>query len=350
LDSHSPHAPVIGIIPVASFSAATGGNGMERLERFYKIHQLLTDRKSVPFAVFRDALGVSPATLKRDLEYMRSSFNAPIEYDREANGYRFGKPRSGPRYELPGLWFNAAEIHALLTTLQLLSGLQPGLLDGQVSPVIARLRAILGTGDHSWEEVVKRIKIFQPERREGNPAHFGVIAAALLKRTRLWIKHYNRKEDRETEREVSPQRLVHYRDNWYLDAWCHLRKGLRSFAVDAVRKAEIRDARAKEVGDAELDEYLGSGYGIFAGRTVQWVTLKFSAEAARWVSAQNWHPKQRVHVEKNGAYILEIPYAEDRELVMEILKYGADVEVLSPEALRTRVRQALKAAANTYGA
>src|SRR2546421_12609789 len=117
---------------------------MERLERFYKIPQLLTDRKSaVPFAVFKDALRVSRATLKRDLEYMRSSFNAPIEYDRERNGYFFGKPRTGPRYELPGLWFNASEVLALLTMLQMLSNLQPGLLDGQVGPLVERLRAIL---------------------------------------------------------------------------------------------------------------------------------------------------------------------------------------------------------------
>jgi predicted DNA-binding transcriptional regulator YafY len=321
---------------------------MERLERFYKIDHLLKDRKVVSFSSLQSSLGVSRATLKRDLDYMRDRFNAPIEYDREANGYRFGKPRSGPRYELPGLWFNAAEIHALLSTLQLLGGLQPGLLDGQVTPVVERLRAILGSGDHSWEEVVKRIRIFQPERREGKAAHFSVIAAALLKRLRLWIRHYNRKEDRQTEREISPQRLVHYRDNWYVDAYCHLREDLRSFAVDAIREAVPRDARAKEIPEAELDEHLGSGYGIFAGRKVQWATLKFSPQAARWVSAQSWHPKQRARVEKDGTYILEVPYAEDGELVMEILKYGAEVEVIGPAALRKRVADAVREAVQRY--
>jgi predicted DNA-binding transcriptional regulator YafY len=322
---------------------------MDRLERFYKIDQLLKDRKVVSFAVFKDVLGMSRASVKRDLEYMRERFNAPIEYDRGLNGYRFGRPRSGPRYELPGLWFNAAEIHALLSTLQLLSGLQPGLLDGQVSPVIARLRAILGSGDHSWEEIAKRIKIFQPERREGKAAHFSVIAAALLKRTRVWIKHYNRKDNRETEREISPQRLVHYRDNWYVDGYCHVREDLRSFAVGAIRAAELREARTKEIPAAELDEHLASGYGIFAGRDVQWAELRFTAEAARWVSAQLWHPKQRARVETDGTYVLEIPYAHERELVMEILKFGADVEVVAPSSLRERVAGDLKRAAGRYG-
>jgi predicted DNA-binding transcriptional regulator YafY len=321
---------------------------MDRLERFYKIDQLLKERKVVSFALFKEKLGMSPASVKRDLEYMRERFNAPIEYVRELNGYQFGRPRSGPRYELPGLWFNAGEVQALLTTLQLLTNLQPGLLDGQVKPVLGRLRSILGTGDHSWEEVVKRMRIFLPERREGKAEYFSVVAAALLKRQRVWIRHYNRKQDLETEREVSPQRLVHYRDNWYLDAYCHLREDLRSFAVDAIRDAAIRETPAKEVRDAELDEYLGSGYGIFAGRKVEWATLKFTPEAARWVSAQNWHPKQRARVEKDGAYILEIPYAEDRELVMEILKFGADVEVLAPAALRKRVAGSLRDAAQRY--
>ncbi len=322
---------------------------MDRLERFYRIDRLLKERKLVSFAAFEKELGMSRASVKRDLEYMRSRFNAPIEYDREANGYRFGAPRSGPRYELPGLWFNASEVLALLTTLRMLGDLQPGMLDGQIEPLRERLRSILGSGDHSWQEVEKRIRIFQPERREASTMHFSAIAAAVLKRTRLWIRHYNRKEDRETEREVSPQRLVHYRDNWYLDAWCHLRNDLRSFAVDAIRDVALRDARAKEIPAAELDEHLGAGYGIFAGKDVQWATLKFTPEAARWVSAQQWHPKQRVRVEKDGSYFLEVPYSEDRELVMEILKFGADVEVLSPPELRKRVREALVAAAKGYG-
>jgi predicted DNA-binding transcriptional regulator YafY len=321
---------------------------VDRTERFYKIDQILKDRKVVSFATLQKMLEVSRATLKRDLLHMRDRLHAPIEYDREANGYRFGKPRSGPRYELPGLWFNATEIYALLSTLQLLGSLQPGILDGQVEPIVERLRAILGSGDHSWQEIQQRIRIFQPERREGRATHFSIVAAALLKRVRLWVRHYNRSNDQETEREVSPQRLVYYRDNWYLDAYCHLREELRSFAVDAIRDAALRDGKAKEISKTDLDEYLANGYGIFGGRKVEWASLKFSPKAARWVSAQNWHSKQRARVEKDGSYLLEIPYADDRELVMEVMKFGPDVEVLGPATLRARVKELHKAAAHQY--
>jgi predicted DNA-binding transcriptional regulator YafY len=297
--------------------------------------------------VLRASLAVSAATLKRDLEYMRERFNAPIDYDREANGYRFGEPRPGPRYELPGLWFSADEAYALLSMHTLLAELQPGLLEPHIAPLQARLRAILG-GEPAWKDIEKRLRVFQPERRTAPTEYFGIVATAVLKRSRLWLRHYNRKEDRETEREISPQRLVHYRDNWYVDAYCHVREGLRSFAVDAIRTAELRDARAKEIPAAELDEHLGSGYGIFAGREVQWAELRFTPEAARWVAAQSWHPKQRSRIEKEGSYVLEIPYAHERELVMEILKYGPDVEVLAPESLRSHVAEQLSQAARRY--
>ena len=61
--------------------------------------------------------------------------------------------------------------------------------------------------------------------------------------------------------EVSPQRLVHYRENWYLDTWCHLRNGLRSFALDGVRRLELVDTPAREVSLKALDEYLLDSYG-----------------------------------------------------------------------------------------
>jgi predicted DNA-binding transcriptional regulator YafY len=265
LESAHPRPPDRKRISVTGLSA----DNMDRTERFYKIDRLLKDDRPVPFRRLAEILDVSAATLKRDLLYMRDRFNAPIEYDRAANGYRFGKPRTGPRYELPGLWFSASELFVLLTTLRLLSDLQPGLLGGQVSTVVERLKAIAEEGDHSWKEIEKRIRLFHPERRTGDPAHFSMVAAGLLKRRRLAIRHYHRAEDRTTDREVSPQRLVHYRDNWYLDAYCHLREGIRSFAVDAIRSAELKDARAKEIPAAELDAYLAAGYGIFAGAELQ---------------------------------------------------------------------------------
>ena len=72
-------------------------------------------------------------------------------------------------------------------------------------------------------------------------------------RGRVRIRYYSRARDQETDRLVSPQRLVHYRDNWYLDAWCHAKNGLRSFALDAILDAVGVEEAAFQVPDEELD-------------------------------------------------------------------------------------------------
>ncbi len=98
---------------------------MDRAERFYKIVQLLHDRRSVPLTTFLEHMEVSRATFKRDIEYLRDRYQAPIAWDREAHGYKFTEQVKGAKkFELPGLWFNATEIYALLTMQHLLAGLQ----------------------------------------------------------------------------------------------------------------------------------------------------------------------------------------------------------------------------------
>ncbi|MDP2832954.1 MAG: YafY family protein [Pseudomonadota bacterium] len=327
---------------------------MDRTERFYKIDQLLSERRVVPFETLQSELEISRATLKRDLLYLRDRLNAPIVWDRKAGGYRYtGQAaagiRSGGQFELPGLWFNAQEIHALLTMQHLLASLdQGGLLGPHVQPLMARLNGLMGTADDSAEEIRKRVRIIGVAARTMDLAQFERVGAALLRRKRLRITYHARGSNAVSEREVSPQRLVHYRENWYLDAWCHLRKGLRNFSVDAIERAEILEKPARSLVEKTLNKVLGTGYGIFSGSRVQWARLRFSPERARWVASERWHPKQKGYLEQDGAYLLEIPYADDRELVMDILKYGPDCEVLGPDELRQRVRKQAAATLALY--
>ena len=285
---------------------------MNKTERIFKIEQLIAARQLVSFQTLLDELEVSRATLKRDLEYLRSRMKTPIDYDREANGYRFaGKRGEADRVEFPGLWFNASEAAALLTMHHLLANIQPGMLARHIEPLQERLKSMLQSADHSFKEVQRRVRIIHLGRRAAQPKFFEVAASALLIRHRLKIDYYARASDAVTTREVSPQRLVCYRENWYLDAWCHLRNDLRSFSLDGIRKAELLETAAKNVAESDLEEFLAAGYGIFSGRKTTWATLKFSPTAARWVAAEEWHPKQKTRTEADGSYVLEVPYRCD---------------------------------------
>ena len=324
---------------------------MGQTERIYKLNRLFETRKLVTFAQMCAECEVSRATMQRDLECLRTRYNAPIVYDREAGGYRLDvdTKHAGPQFVLPGVWFSAEEIHAMLTMQHLIAHLDPGgMLRRHIAPLQLRINQMLGAADDSVEEVRRRVLLVGIGRRRLQLDHFQEVGSALLQRKRLQITYYARSKDETTDREVSPQRLVHYRENWYLDAWCHLRNGLRIFALDAVRAADLTDTKAREVPAEELSAELQSGYGIFSGKETTWATLRFSAERARYVSLEMWHSKQRARWEKDGRYVLEVPYSSSKELAMDILRYGADVEVLAPANLRKEVAQRLREALGQY--
>ena len=332
---------------------------MDRTERFYKIEMLIRSRVGegcVSFAELMAELGVSRATLKRDLEYLRERMNAPIVYDRASNGYRFATPagngarEGGAAHELPGLWFSECEIHALLTMHQLIQGLdEGGVLARHLQPLLERLHGMLGTSENESRELMRRVKISSPARRPVAPRHFEIIGSALTRRQRVQMSYWVRSRQEETERVVSPQRLVHYRSTWYLDGWCHGSERLRRFALDAVRAVLPLDQRARDVGLKTVEAEFDAGYGIFTGGKLQWATLRFTPEAAQWVAHEQWHPAQEATVESDGALTLRLPYAEATELAMDVLRHGPQVRVLKPASLAALVAQHLKDAAGQYG-
>jgi proteasome accessory factor C len=125
----------------------------------------------------------------------------------------------------------------------------------------------------------------------------------------------------------SKNEVTHYRDNWYLDVWDQLRKALRVFAVDRVEHVTELQDRAEDIAEKELDEYFATAYGIFAGKANKTAILRFSPERARWVADERWHPKQVGQFLTDGRFELRIPYRDPRELILDILRYGPDVEV-----------------------
>ena len=355
---------------------------MDRTERFYKIELLLRGRGCVSFAALREELDVSPATLKRDLQYLRDRMSAPIVYDAFDNGYRFSAAPAGAakgaQHELPGLWFSESEIHAMLTMHQLLAGLDDdGVLARHLHPLMEKLQAMLGTDAAAARELMRRVKVIGTARRRVPSRHFELLGAALLQRKRLWLRYFKRADRSLSEREVSPQRLVNYRNTWYLDAWCHASDGLRRFALDAIREARVLDTKAKNVAVRELEAALDAGYGIYGGggAKVKWATLVFDAAAAQWVANEEWHPQQKGRwldaapgnkpsgskpsgskpeghqpASANGErrYELQVSYSDPTELMMDILRHGDSVVVTGDKALAAAVAAKLRSAAARY--
>jgi predicted DNA-binding transcriptional regulator YafY len=147
---------------------------MDRTERFYKIEMMIRARSAVSFDDLLAGVEVSRATLKRDLQYLRSRMDAPIVYDRFENGYKLqADPRDERQvnHQLPGVWFSEREIHALLTMHQLIAGLdEGGVLSRHLQPILEKLHGMLGASEAEADLLMKRIKIVSATRRRSRVA------------------------------------------------------------------------------------------------------------------------------------------------------------------------------------
>jgi predicted DNA-binding transcriptional regulator YafY len=322
---------------------------VDRYERTLTLHRLLKGvRYPVPLQRLMDELGCSRATVYRDVAFLRDGLGAPLETSDDPPGFHYAADQAD-KFELPGLWLSSDELLALLAAHQLLARTGPGVLSSALAPLKNRIDTLLSeqAGGKRWP--VERVRVIASGTRPLNEAAFRTVATAVLERQTLGFEYRARSTDAPSKREVSPQRLTHYRDNWYLDAWDHGREALRSFALDRIQHPKLGNARARDVPEAELDQHLASSYGIFSGAPKAWATIRFSPHAARWVADEHWHSKQEGRHLPDGGYELKLPYSNPKELLMDVLKYGPDAEIVEPASLRNEARILLQLALSAYG-
>lgn len=316
-------------------------------ERIYALHKFFSKRRyPVQLNDILIEFEFSKNTFNIARNFLCDVLNAPLK-NRKGQGYYYDL-KSGETFELPGLWFSAKEIVSLALLEQLSETLQPDVVKELLHPLSGRLEKLLEKQhitDHDWRT---RIKVSSQWQRLCEPEHFINVAHALLKRQRLEIDYWQWQTDTKNTRIISPQRLVYYRDNWYLDAWCHHRKALRTFSIDAICQTKATNDTARDIHTEQLNAHVMPGYGIFAGQVAGTAQLKFSKAISKRTSRENWHPDQQSNWTEQGEYLLSVPYSDTRELIRDILRFGSDVEVLGPESLREDIKKELEQTMKKY--
>jgi predicted DNA-binding transcriptional regulator YafY len=321
---------------------------MDKWEKVLTLHRILSSRKyAIPLDTILGEIECSEATFHRTRSFLQFNLGAPITFDQKYGGYRYDRSENSG-FELPGLWFTRDEIEALLLLDNAVESLQPGLFRELLEPLTKRFGPALTAQKTSMAALRQRIKILSMASRSCDPEVFRAVVSAVVKRRRITITHCGLGGQKPVTRTVSPQTLVRYRDNWYLDSWCHLRNSLRTFALDRITKAEPAKGKCQTIPEKQLNAFFGDAYGIFTGSADKLAVIEFTGTAARDVSSQQWHPKQEGQWINETTYRLTVPYGHDRELLMDILKWGSDAHVIRPSDLRASILASLSAAIKNY--
>jgi len=318
---------------------------MDKFDRSQHIYRLLRNNKyPVSLAKLAEQLECDERTVIRNIHTMQN-YGAPIEYNRKLRGWHYADDETN-RFELPGIWLTADELQSLSLLINILDDFGPTSLKKELGPIEREINKLLSARGIQPNAFRKLIKILPISHKQLPNRSFQQISEALLKEKQLDISYesYNHKK---TERRITPQALIHYRENWYLDAWCHLRNDLRTFSVARINQITPNKKRGKKITEEQRQAHFAESYGIFSGQPKHIATLRFLPQIAREIAQQQWHPKQAGEWDGDD-YLLSIPYADDRELIQDILRHSPNVFVEKPAALRKKVQAKLQAALGLF--
>jgi predicted DNA-binding transcriptional regulator YafY len=316
-----------------------------QFERLVWLHDQAKNNRYPNAARTAAQFEVSTKTAQRDINFLRDRFNAPLEYDPGRKGYFY----TDDLYELPCLPASQQEVLCLLTARSLLAQSAGGFISRELDNLREKIFAgarRLGFAPECAEQAFSAIwSGFSPAHEET----FRITAWALLNHRPIRFDYQSPRTEALTHRTAEPHHLLHYMASWVLIAWCRSRGAWRSFYLARMRALSALDESFEPRPESAWRPMLQDTFGLFHGDEATPVTLRFSPFRARWIREQHWHPCQILTERPGGALELTLPVADFREIKMKILQFGADCEVVAPEALREEVRVEIDKMGEMYG-
>lgn len=311
-------------------------------ERYLWVHNRLKRGGYLSLAAFMEAFEISRRQAARDIEFMRDFFRAPIVYSALDKGYAY----ADDSFELPGMWLSEDEIVALLVTKRLATVIPDETTRTRVFRFFDQVNARTGLDLHELED---RISLKNIQVHRVGAGIFSTVVYAMGRRRKVRMIYRSPWVSKETERMVAPLHLLLYMGNWHLLGYCEVRRGVRDFVLSRIISIELTDER---VGDAQwqipIAEQLERNYGIFFDGPPVQVRLRFQPRAAALVRNQVWFPGQQVEEHPDGSVDLSFPVADFREITGDVLRFGAEVEVIAPVELRRQVAETAAAVTARY--
>lgn len=310
---------------------------MSLLERVYYFHEELLHNRYPNATTLTRNFEVSIATARRDIAYLRDRLLAPLAFNQKKNGFYYTtREFTLPFEQGPKIFFFLGMLSKMAEEAGLGNLTEVRTLEKKLTGFIAPQQATLVDNIHcEWIEV-----------EFPAPGILETTIEAITQR-RVMETLYQSLSGNTIQREIEPQRLVNYQGRWYILAHCRLRKELRLFHLARFTKLALKRETFQPRQAQELDSHLNSAFGIFKGKEHVTASILFTGFAAEIIARQRWHKDQKIEKTEAGI-ILHIPVNDDREIMMKVLQYGSNAQVLAPERLKEKVKKEAAAILQRY--
>ena len=308
---------------------------MSVLERIYFFHGKIQSGGYPNTSHLIDEFEISQSTAHRDIAYLRERLLAPLAFDTKKNGFYYTKIFRLPFENSP----------AMTMILGLLGNMaeETGLTElPELAAIKQRLQEVLFPGQRNMGDLVYCEWV---EKELINKHIFSTVLNGLREQQQLRVT-YRAGSGHISTRTIEPLKLINYQGRWYLLAWCRTKKDRRMFHLARIQEARILQEPVNRSLDGD-DSWLQASFGIFKGPATSKVSIRFTGTAAEIVRHQIWHHQQKIEDEKDSIR-LTLPIADDRELIMKVLQFGAQAEILCPKKLRRRLAEEIEKMAKNY--
>jgi proteasome accessory factor B len=308
------------------------------LERMLRIHQLVQAGSFPNNTTLAREIEVSTKTIQRDVEFMRDRLNLPIEFDRARNGLHY----TGEVSAFPTMQITEGEIFALVVAEKALQQYRGTSFEKPLLSALKKMeQALPDTISLNLADIEQTISFRTRAEPILNLEIFDVLAKAVAQRQQLEI-FYRKPGQPAEKRLVDAYHLANINGEWYLFAYDHARKDLRTFVPARIQSVKPTGKTFERTQKFSLEKRLRDSFGVHAGEGKFEVVIRFAPRAADYIREKKWHPSQTLKDLKDGGAELTMKLSSLGEVERWVLSWGGEAKVLQPRELVDSVSAAAR--------
>lgn len=311
-------------------------------ERFSQLTKYIQEMNYPSSTILSKLLECHPATIKRDVTFLKERLRAPIEYDPHKKGYYI----TDKTYKVRDVLLTESELFAITTMLPLMDQYKNTPLENSFKSVFEKIEEMLPTDQMTINSAfIDGVQFIADPAPKIDPKVFTTVFKAIREKKALNFEYKSSRSNEYKLYSIDPYKVVCHKASWYVIGFSHRHDEFRIFSLSRFQACEVgRPMFFRE--DFEEHIHIDQYFGVWNNNIEPIkIELLFVADRSTYITEREWYPNQECYQNKDGTVYLSFTTNQEQEVMSWILSFGSKVKVLNPPELKEKIRnEILKAA------